>query len=144
MLLLWLRLWHSFLNWPLYSLLQGVNFMHVFGYLEFCYFEVSICKLSDVTVCTVPEVCNRGVCSSGRWGALPSARLWHGHHYWARVSKDHMYQWLRCECSCSLSCTPWMLQWWCCYCCEGGRLCLYGTADANEPYSDGVFSARSA
>jgi hypothetical protein len=99
--------------------------MHMYGSPEFCCFEVSTRKPSGVTVCAVPEVCNRGLRSSGRWGILPSARLWHGHPCWARVSQDHLYQRLWREYFCSLSSAPLILQWWCYYYCRQDRRLLW-------------------
>jgi hypothetical protein len=104
----WMNEW---MNVSVWCLIQDVIFNWNFSFLKCSAYWWTPC----VTVCTVPEICNRGVRSAGRGCALPPAWLWNGHPCRTRLSKDHLYKrlWGGCLCSlCSLFFAAWTLQWW--------------------------------
>ena len=99
---------NEWMNVSLWCLIQDVICIWNFSFLECSAYWQTPC----VTVCTVPEICNRGVRSAGRGCAMPPAWLRYGHPRWARVSKDNLYKRLWGGCLCSLFSAAWTFQWW--------------------------------
>jgi len=97
---------NELMNVSLWCLMQDVISVLNFSILECSAYWQTPC----VTVCTVPEICSRGVRSAGRGCALPPAWLWYGNPSGARLSKDHLYKRLWGGCLCCLFSAAWTLQ----------------------------------
>jgi len=98
----------EWMNVSLWCLIQDVICITNFSFLDCSVYSQTPC----VTVRTVPEICSRGVCSTGRGCAVPPAWLWYGHPRRARLSKDHLYERLWGGCLRYLCSAAWMLQRW--------------------------------